>query len=79
MDDRVRRKDALPRVLLVTEAEVTDSGYRRRCQHANFERIQTFPRVAVAQLCQMPSRIGVHFNVMFSEAAFGVGQGAIDQ
>ena len=61
MDDRIRRGDALPRVLLFTGAGVTDSGYRRRCQHANFERIQTFACVAVAQLGQMPPRISAPF------------------
>ena len=60
-------------------AEVNAVGYRRRGQHANFECIQTFARVAVAQLGQMPARVRVHFDVVFSKAALFIGEGAIDQ
>ena len=52
---------------------------RRRRQDADFERVQTFARVAVAELGEVPARVGVDLAPCIAEAALFVGQGAIDQ
>ena len=46
---------------------------RRRGQHANLKRVQTFACVAIAQLRQMFSRILVDLHVVIAEPAFFVG------
>ena len=51
----------------------------RRGEHANFQRVQAFPCIAIADLRQMPSRVGIHLDPILAEAAFGIIQGAVDQ
>ena len=51
----------------------------RRGEHANFQRVQAFPRIPITHLCQMPSRVGIHLDPILAEAAFGIIQRAVDQ
>ena len=51
----------------------------RRCEHANFKRVQTFARIAVAQFREMPASLIVDLDRVISQTALFIGQGAIDQ
>ena len=51
----------------------------RRGHHANLKCVQTFPRVAVAQFCQVPARVLIDLNLVIAEPALFVSQRAVDQ
>ena len=59
----------------------SDPGYRRgrRREDADFQSIQAFAGVSVRELGEMRAGIGVHQHIVIAEAAFFVGEGAIDE
>src|SRR5439155_16260975 len=81
LGNREREMNHIVASIADRSAGVSDPGYRsrRRGQHADLKRIQTFPCVAVAKFRQMAPRVTVHLYVVISEAALFVCQRAIYQ
>ncbi len=52
---------------------------RRRGEDSDFEGVETFPCIAVAEFGEMAFRPGVDLDVVLAEAAFCVGESAVDQ
>ena len=83
MDDRFAWRDALRRVPVFRfgrhGGRRSRERDRRSGEHADFEGVQTFSRVAIADLREMLLRVVVHLDAMLSETALGIGEGAVDQ
>ena len=52
---------------------------RRSREHADFQRVQAFAGIAIAQLAQVSARDRVHFDFVIPESALLVGEGPVNQ